>query len=115
MPLILAFAWSGAVLAQHSHGGMQSPVRAAPNHLERAALPEQPLYFDGEVRAVDKDSATVTLRHAPIPILDMPAATVAYSVKDASILDQVEPGDKIRFTGVLQARQFIVTKVVPAD
>ena len=115
MSLILAFAWSGAAFAQHNHGGVSSPARGASTDLERGALTLQPLFFDGEVRAVDKASGKVTLKHASISVLDMPATTAAYSVKDASILDQVEPGDKVRFTGVLQARRFIVTKMEPAN
>jgi Cu(I)/Ag(I) efflux system protein CusF len=113
--LILAFAWSGAAFAQHSHGDVSSPARGASTNLERGALKLQPLFFDGEVRAVDKASGKVTLKHASISSLDMPATTAAYSVKDASMLDQVEPGDKVRFTGVLQARLFIVTKMEPAN
>lgn len=112
MFLILAFGFPGAAMAQHNHGALQLPGSRAPDHQKRAAEPAQPLFFDAEVRAVDRESATVTLSHGAIRILDMPATTAVYAVKDATMLDQVGPGDRIRFTGVLQARQFIVTKIL---
>lgn len=114
MFLILPFVWSGTAFAQHSHGGTQVPASESPHSPQHAADPTRPLFFEGEVRAVDKQLGTLTLSHASIPILDLPAATKAYPVKEVSILDEVAPGDKIRFTGVLQARQFIVMKVMPA-
>lgn len=114
MFLILPFAWSGTAFAQHSHGSARAPTSESPRRPEHAPDPARPTFFEGEVQAVDKRALTLTLRHSGIPILDMPAATEAYPVKGASILDEVSPGDKIRFTGILQARQFIVTKVMPA-
>jgi len=52
---------------------------------------------DGEVRKVDKEQGKVTLRHGPIANLDMPAMTMVFKVADASMLDTVKEGDKVRF------------------
>jgi Cu(I)/Ag(I) efflux system protein CusF len=53
---------------------------------------------DGEVRKVDKDAKKLTIRHGPLPQFDMPTPmTMVYQVKDPALLDQVKPGDKIRF------------------
>jgi Cu/Ag efflux protein CusF len=52
---------------------------------------------DGEVRKVDKAAGKITIKHGPIRNLDMPPMTMAYPVKDKAMLDQLKPGDKIRF------------------
>jgi len=52
---------------------------------------------EGEVKKVDKDAGKITLRHGPLLNLDMPAMTMVFRVKDAAMLDQVKPGDKVKF------------------
>ena len=52
---------------------------------------------EGEVKNVDKDAGKITLKHGPLLNLDMPAMTMVFRVKDAAMLDQVKPGDKVKF------------------
>jgi Cu(I)/Ag(I) efflux system periplasmic protein CusF len=52
---------------------------------------------EGEVRKIDKAAGTVTIKHGPMPKFDMPAMTMAYGVKDKAMLNQLKPGDKIKF------------------
>ena len=52
---------------------------------------------DGEVRKIDKAAGKITIKHGPIKNLDMPPMTMAYPVKDKAMLDQLKPGDKIKF------------------
>lgn len=67
---------------------------------------------EGEVRKVDKDAKKLTIRHGPLPQLDMPTPmTMVYQVKDPAILDQVKPGDKIRFVADKIGGQFTVLRV----
>jgi len=71
---------------------------------------------DGEVRKVDKDAQKITIRHGPIPSLDMPTAmTMVYRVKDAAMLKQVKAGDKVRFQAERVDGAFTVTKIEPAQ
>ena len=51
----------------------------------------------GEVRKVDKDSKKITIKHGEIKNLDMPAMTMVFQVKDLTILDNLSPGDKVKF------------------
>ena len=69
---------------------------------------------DGEVRKVDKDGGKITLKHGPIPNLDMPDMTMVFRVKDASMLDAVKAGDKVRFTADKVGGQYTVTRIEPA-
>ena len=66
---------------------------------------------DGEVRRVDKDAQKITIRHGPLPSLDMPAMTMVYHVKDPAMLDQVKAGDKIQFDAEKVDGAFTVTKI----
>lgn len=56
-------------------------------------LPE----VEGEIRKVDAAAGKLTIRHGPIPNLDMSAMTMIFRVKDPAML-QVQSGDKVRFT-----------------
>ena len=58
---------------------------------------------DGEIRKVDKKARTVTIKHGPIPAIDMPPMTMVFQVKDPKMLDQVKPGDKVRFQAEMLA------------
>ena len=69
---------------------------------------------EGEVRKVDKDAKKITLRHGPIPNLDMPAMSMVFQVKDPALLDQVKTGDKIRFSAEKVGGQYVVTRIEPA-
>ena len=51
----------------------------------------------GEVRKVDKETGKLTLKHAPIPNLDMPDMTMVFRVADPAMLERVKAGDKVRF------------------
>ena len=88
--LVLAGAlFSGAVLAQ-------------------AAL------TDGEIRKVDKDAKKITIKHGPMPSLDMPAMTMVFQVKDPAVLDQVKAGDKVKFEAQKLGGAYTVTRMEAA-
>jgi len=69
---------------------------------------------DGEVRKVDKDAKKLTIRHGPLPNLDMPAMTMVFQVKDPAILEQVKVGDRIRFSAEKVGSAYTVTAVETA-
>jgi Cu(I)/Ag(I) efflux system protein CusF len=54
----------------------------------------------GEVKAVNKDKNSITLKHGPIKSasVQMPAMTMAFPVKDAAMLKNIKTGDKVQFT-----------------
>ena len=90
-PALIAFVAAGASLlaaAQTAH----SAHGKAPASSAAAAMP----LADGLVKKIDKANRKVTLSHGPLPN-GMPAMTMPFRVKDAAWLDQLKPGDKIRF------------------
>jgi Cu/Ag efflux protein CusF len=66
---------------------------------------------DGEVRKVDKEGGKITLRHGPIPNLDMPAMTMVFRAQDPAMLDRVKEGDKVKFSADKFGGQMTVTKI----
>lgn len=55
---------------------------------------------EGTVKKVDKAAGKITIAHGPLENLNMPGMTMAFAVKDKAMLDQVKPGDKIRFVAM---------------
>ena len=53
---------------------------------------------EAEVRRIDLQAGKVSLKHGDIPNLDMPPMTMVFQVKDATWLQQIKVGDKVRFT-----------------
>jgi Cu(I)/Ag(I) efflux system periplasmic protein CusF len=68
---------------------------------------------DGEVRRVDKEAKKLTIRHGPIPNLNMESMTMVFHVNEPAMLDQVKAGDKIRFQADKIGGQYTVTKIEP--
>ncbi len=66
---------------------------------------------DAEVRKIDKAGGKVTLKHADIKSLDMPAMTMVFVVKDSAMLDKLQSGDKIRFRAINIGGKFTVTQI----
>ena len=85
--VIAALAPAFALAADHDmhagHGAMHADAA-------QAAL------VDGLVKKVDKAAGKLTISHDALPN-GMPAMTMAFKVKDASWLDKVKDGQKIRF------------------
>ena len=51
---------------------------------------------EGEIKKVNMDTAQLSIQHGPLTNLHMPGMTMAFKVKDAAMLQQVKPGDKVR-------------------
>ena len=82
--------------------GVAAPVMAQQaghaDHHSSAAENQVPATFvTGEVKKVDKEAGKITLKHGPIPNLEMPAMTMVFRAKDPSALDQLKVGDTLQF------------------
>jgi len=66
---------------------------------------------DGEIRKVDIAAGKLTIRHAPLTELDMPAMTMVFRVADPKMLDELKPGDKVRFVATRDGGAFTVTRL----
>jgi Cu(I)/Ag(I) efflux system periplasmic protein CusF len=52
---------------------------------------------EGEITRINKEGQKLSIRHGPLPHLDMPAMYMVYAVKDPALLDKVKVGSKITF------------------
>jgi len=75
------------------------------------AFAQAPQMTDGEIRKVDKDAKKITIKHGPMPALDMPAMTMVFQVKDPAMLGQVKAGDKVKFEAQKLGGAFTVTRI----
>lgn len=73
------------------HASMGRDMSAKPS-AATAAVP----MVDAEVRRVDAAGGKLTLKHGPLPNLNMGAMTMAFAVKDAEWLKTAKVGDKVR-------------------
>ena len=89
-------------------------TNAAGQQLIAQAAQQGPALVEGEVRRIDKDAGKITLKHGPIPNLDMPGMTMVFRVKDPAMLDGVKAGDKVRFSAEQSGGALTVTKIAPA-
>ena len=99
--LIASPAWAD----DKHHPAAQTTVAAS----QAAALSE------GEIRRVDKDAKKLTIRHGPLANLDMPPMTMVFQVKDPAVLEQLKPGDKVRFRAEKIGGAYTVTEIAPTQ
>lgn len=66
----------------------------------------------GEIRKIDKDAKKITIKHAEIKSLEMPAMTMVFQVKEPALLDKVQSGDKVKFKVEKIGSAYVVTAMV---
>lgn len=84
------FAWFMLPAAPRS-----GPVPLSGGHAGHAGDPAA--ISEGTVLAVDRSSRSVTISHGALANLGMPAMTMVFQVADPGILEQVKPGDRVKF------------------
>ena len=70
---------------------------------------------DGEVRRVDKARGAVLLKHGEIKNLNMGAMTMVFKLQDPTMVDQLQAGDKVKFSAVQKGEDLIVTSIRKAQ
>ena len=65
----------------------------------------------GVVTKVDDAGGKVTIKHEPVQSLNWPSMTMAFTVKDKSMLEKMRAGQKIDFSFHAQGRDYVVTEV----
>ncbi|MDP5239503.1 copper-binding protein [Uliginosibacterium sp. 31-16] len=104
---LTAMSW-GVVLS------MPALAQANMDHSKMGMSQEASMMTDGEVRKIDQAAGKLTLKHGEIKNLDMPGMTMVFAVKDKALLNNLKPGDKVKFMVVNEAGKMIVTDIQPA-
>lgn len=91
--LLAAFS-AGAHAQAMNHDAMEK-MGATPSATKQSGASSM---TDGVVTKVDKAAGTVTLNHAEVKSVGMPAMTMAYKAKDPALLNKLAVGDKVDFS-----------------
>jgi Cu/Ag efflux protein CusF len=71
--------------------------------------------IDGQVTKVDQSAKKITIRHGPIPKLDMDEGmTMVFAAPDPTMLKAVKAGDKVKFDAERVNGQLTLTKIQKA-
>lgn len=89
---------------------------AMPLHAEPATPPDAPAsatapMSDAVVRKVDPATGKITLKHGPIPNLEMPPMTMVFRVQPPELIDKVKAGDTVKFRAEDIGGNFTVTAI----
>jgi Cu/Ag efflux protein CusF len=103
----LALAAANASAQAHDHGQHDATPAAAQD--VSTALSE------GEIRKVDKDAGTLTIKHGPLNNLNMSGMTMVFKAQDTAMLDKAKAGDRIRFRAERVNDALTVTRLEPAN
>ncbi len=68
----------------------------------------------GTVNGMDAKAGTVNLSHGPIESLGWPAMTMGFPVKDAAMLEGIQPGMKVDFVLEKSDGKYRVISIAPA-
>jgi Cu/Ag efflux protein CusF len=64
---------------------------------------------EGEVKKLDLAQGKVTIKHGEIKNIDMPAMTMVFRAKNATLLNGIAVGDQITFEADKVDGQYVVT------
>lgn len=95
--LLLTLAGAAHAQSNTSHDAHHTTPAAPATPAANTATNGLPT-AEAEVRRIDLQAGKVSLKHGDIPNLDMPPMTMVFQVKDATWLQQIKVGDKVRFT-----------------
>ena len=80
--------------------------------LDQAQAPgpgQQAANGSGVVQGVDRDKGIVTIRHGPMPALNMMA--MSYSVRDKNQLANLQPMQKVEFRVTYDGKDYLITDI----
>lgn len=69
---------------------------------------------EGSVEKIDQAAGKITLNHGPIKNLDMEAMKMVFRVKEASMLNGLKVGQKVKFEADRVNGQITVTRIEKA-
>ena len=92
--LLLGAAFTAPAMAQDHANHSTTPAAAA---VSMPSADAAAVMTTGEITRVDARNGKLTIRHAEIKNLDMPAMTMVFGVKDAAQASKFKPGDKVLF------------------
>ena len=96
---------------------LMAPEADAAASANAAAPAARPRYdTTGTLEAIDLETRSLTLSHAPIPELKWPRMTMDFQLADPALLQGVAPGSAVRFSfEVGEPGEYVVTRIEAAQ
>ena len=82
--------------------------------LDQAQAPgagQQAASGSGVLQSIDKGKGVVTIRHGPLPALNMMPMTMPYAVKDKNQLANLQPMQEVQFRVVYDGKDYLITDI----
>jgi Cu/Ag efflux protein CusF len=99
-----AYAQSTPPKGVHEHGA-PAPCCDDPGKITKGYK------ASGVVKKVDAAKSTATIAHGPVKDLNWPAMTMAFKVKDKTLLDRLGVDKKVDFVLAQEGRDYVITAV----
>jgi len=103
--IFFAAIGTGSALAQQMPGGqhMMQPQETGASQKTGKGT--------GLIQQVDREKGVVTIKHGPLPALNMGAMTMTYTVKDGRQLANLKPLQKVDFELTHDGRNYVITSI----
>ena len=102
---LLATVGAATALAQHAPSGQHSATT------QTSAAAQKTGKGTGLVQKIDREKGVVTIKHGPLPALNMGAMTMTYTVKDGRQLANLKPLQKVEFDLTYDGRTYLITSI----
>jgi len=102
--ILFAAGGAGGSFAQQESMG-QHGMQTAPAAGQKTAK------GTGLIQQIDREKGVVTIKHGPLPALNMTAMTMTYTVKDGRQLANLKPLQKVEFDLTYDGKDFTITRI----
>ena len=107
-----AFILIVALFAGVCGGVIDSAAQTAKENQEQSEMVSKTTDMtQGEVRKIDKEAGKLTLKHERIATLNMPPMTMVFRLKNKSMLNNIQVGDKILFKATENNGYLTITEI----
>jgi len=103
--ILLAAIGTGSAFAQYQSGGQHTQLAQA------SAAGQKTATGTGLIQQVDREKGVVTIKHGPLPALNMEAMTMTYTVKDGRQLANLKPLQKVEFDLTYDGKDYVITRI----
>ena len=103
-------AMLGCALSLTACAQQDRPADPASRSMSAPAIPGADM-TTGEVRKIDREQQSITLKHGAIRNLDMPGMTMVFKMKDPAMFNVLKPGDKVKFAAAREGSALVVTEI----
>ncbi len=83
----------------------------SPDQAQKPGTAQTSARGSGVVLGVDQQRAVVTIRHGPLPAMNMTAMTMSYAVRDRNQISQLKPDQLVEFQLIQSDGDFLITEI----